>query len=126
MSKNIIGSSDLFDSARFYCRVESKTREFLEDIHATAHNLWGSLEGNTAETDVEWFARILYDAEDRPEGRRWDNEADRVREQFIRLSRTTIQELPRLMSRMANRAKHMAEAAKFALDAHKAKEGRQT
>lgn len=94
----------------------------LESVYAITHNLGGSLEGNTAETDVEWFARVIWEAQNHPEGYRWDNVQDFHREQFIGLARLTLENLPRIMSRMANRCKYMADAAKIAIESSRAVE----
>lgn len=92
----------------------------LDAVYCLTHNLWGSLETNTAETDVAWFARALFEADDSPDGRRWDNVPEATRERYGHAARLAIENLPRLMSRMANRCRWMAEAAKMAIEADRA------
>ncbi len=79
---------------------KEKRTEVIDAVYCEIHNSWGQLEGNTAETDVMWFARWLcngfhhsgYDRLSEDEQRFWNNLAEQC-----------IRGLPMLMSRMETR-----------------------
>lgn len=108
----------IVNGGRTATTCDRKARDVLDAVYCHGHNLWSSLEGNTAETDIEWFAQILFEQSEDRRNWRWENAPEKVRRFWLGLTETTLRELPRLMSRQANRCKHIAEAAKLALEGH--------
>lgn len=117
------GPSELAKDVARYVPARKDREYLLDSIHCATHNLWGTLEGNTAESDVVWFARVLFDANNIYDGRRWDNAEQATRDHWTTVAALTLDNLPRIMSRIASRCKAMAEASKIAIEAHRATKG---
>jgi hypothetical protein len=93
-----------------------QARDAVDALHADHHNLWATLEGNTAESDVRWFARQVYE-ETRREVcepfKRFDDLDDFERSRWERVASACLARLPFLMSRVANRCKAIADATRL-------------
>lgn len=87
-------------------------RNVTDALHAHFHNEWSALEGNTEESDVEWFARTLHetDFDDPHHCLHWDGVPDEVKEKYRHMARLSLRNLPAIASRIANRYKAIRDA----------------
>lgn len=92
--------------------ISVEARHYVTDaVYCTLFNLAGDLEGNTAESDTDWWAYELW-REMHPMGTRWAWEALSVDERahWEKLASVSIERLPFLLSRIANRCRSQATA----------------
>ena len=111
----------------------------LEDAYAVLHNCCQTLLGNTQETDLEWFARVLFDGSNLGVGdiatvpwilgakdweevklrrqqlmgdgpRRWDHLTAEQQEAWRKLARVCLWCLPAFCDRVGNRFAEQAKA----------------
>jgi len=102
--------------------VSYKARcNIVDAIYCEMHNHGYTLEGNTAETDVRWFARNLYQAL-KVGTVNWDMETEETRMDWDRQARVVLTLLPNLMSRMSHRCIAYSRTLKTILEAEKATE----
>jgi hypothetical protein len=110
----------------------------LDAVYCSFSNIAGDLEGNTAEHDVEWFARNLWErfgerrnwpvgpaVEEHLLGRRavcprWDVAGEPEKELWRAIAKTSLDTLPGLMSRVAHRCRAVAAAVNAVLKAERA------
>lgn len=81
--------------------LDEKDRENVIDaVYCELHNTWGTLQGNTAESDVKWFARWLC-AGVHPRGYEWLDEYEQ--HFWDNLAEQCLRGLPMLLDRMVSR-----------------------
>lgn len=92
------------------CKYVSREAEenIVDAILCTFHNEGYALDGNTAQTDVEWFARILFDRRKQFSVPHWDNLDEDTRNMWLERSQDAIDLLPR-MDRIAHRTIHISQ-----------------
>lgn len=84
--------------------VAKETHEcIVEALYSEFNNHGYTLEGNTEETDIVWYAKQIYQV-NKIGSVRWDSETEEEKKVWLKLARTTLDILPNLMSRRANRA----------------------
>lgn len=84
--------------------ASQETRERVADaLYCHLHNTGQTLAGNTQESDVEWFARIMWEDRDRRHGERWDNESETTKGLFREFAALAIKMMPRIQNRIASR-----------------------
>lgn len=117
--------SDLISAALDPLVVAWRT-DLLDALYCEFHNAAGTLEGNTEASDIEWFARRIWEAEDdRRIGWHWESVIDESeRERYRRLARVCLREAVGLMSRMANRLRLQSKAIQTILKAERLAEGK--
>lgn len=77
---------------------------FLDALQSVLHNTAQTLDGNTPESDLEWFAKFLYRAA--PKSRAaWDHLEEAERDLWRGIAKNCLDALPYLMSRIATRYK---------------------
>jgi hypothetical protein len=98
-----MGDKSFLDDALNFCGQEA--RHFVADALAChLHNTGYQLEGNTQDTDVEWFARVIAQRVRSIEvPGQWDMLPPGVKESYRETARAVIDCLPALQQRMANR-----------------------
>jgi len=92
----------------------------LDSVYCSLHNAGNDLQGNTAESDLDWFARELY-ARDR-QVPHWHFEqvlGDAERDHWRRLARLALETLPLLMGRIGSRCERHAQALRGLLQAER-------
>lgn len=96
--------------------------DLLDALYCRFANAVGELTGNTEASDIEWFARRLWEAEDDCRiGWHWEQRIEEdERERYRRWARVVLRELPLLMSRVAHRCQSQAEAIQTILRADRA------
>lgn len=93
--------SQLDDALAFL--TDRKARyHVLDSLACYLHNDGYALDGNTEESDVEWFARNLWEREHERSGR-WEQAPEEEKTRFIRLAQMVIAELPAFQLRIAHR-----------------------
>ena len=90
----------------------------LDIIRREMHNEGYALDGNTAESDERWFARLLCD-KDRHEPNSWDRLRDEQRGEYLKQARNAMECIPALMSRISNRCIRISEAVNTVIKAEK-------
>jgi hypothetical protein len=81
----------------------------LDSLYSYFHNEGYTLQGNTAESDVQWLAQLLY--ETNPGSRAaWDRLSEGEQGKWVETAKHTLDVLPRLAERMANRYLAIAAA----------------
>jgi hypothetical protein len=78
----------------------------VDAVYCELHNRGQQLAGNTPESDVDWFARLIW-AEQHENDPPWhfdDFISGKERQRYIELSEIVIRIMPRLMSRVADRS----------------------
>ncbi len=94
--------------------VGAEARHLVMDaVYCALANSASDLEGNTAETDVNWFAFQIWGEARRDHNNHvWENVlSEDEREHWRTVARACLDRLPFLMSRMANRCRRAAEVA---------------
>lgn len=86
----------------------------IDALFATLHNAAGTLEGNTEESDVEWFADFLA----RGDNRLFSGLEEKDQEEYRRRAFRTLEALPYLMDRIANRYRTRATVLHDMMKAH--------
>lgn len=109
---------DLFSDALDYVSRESRYL-IMDSLYCSLHNNGYQIEGNTAESDVEWFARNLFShlGKGRAQGH-WDNFPDK--DYYRKLAVKTLECLPSLMFRIASRCIEHSKAINTILKAEQA------
>lgn len=103
------GNGDLVERmARYY---------MLDSVACTMHNEGYSLEGNTEESDLRWFARLLYQADG--DRHHWDSVPQDVRDRYLRFAKVTMEAIPSLMARMSARCIRISQAVNTIIKAEK-------
>jgi hypothetical protein len=95
----------------------------LDALHCVLFNTANTLDGNTEQGDMGWFAERLH-SEMRPFGvTRFEELDEDTRAYYFHLARATIQCLPQLLARIEHRCRvqaavvgEMAKAERLALD----------
>lgn len=98
--------------------VERLARYYmLDSVAGEMHNEGYSLEGNTEESDLRWFAQLLY----RADGDRfhWDEVPQDVRDRYLRFAKVTMEAIPSLMARMSARCIRISQAVNTIIKAEK-------
>lgn len=99
--------------------VERLARYYmLDSVACEMHNEGYSLDGNTEESDLRWFARLIYEHEG---GRspRFEDADDKTREHYLRLAELCMKTIPALMSRMSARCIRISQAVNTIIKAEK-------
>lgn len=121
MKKAPDSTDDLFSDSLDFVSREARSM-VLDDLHCTLHNKGYSLEGNTAESDIDWFARNIFahvGGENAPRGH-WENFPEETKERYRLWARQTLNLLPSLMMRMAHRCIWHSQAINTMLKADRA------
>lgn len=98
--------------------VERLARYYmLDSVACEMHNEGYSLDGNTEESDLRWFAQVLY----RADGDRfhWDQVPQDVRDRYLRFAKVTMEAIPLLMGRMSARCIRISQAVNTIIKAEK-------
>ena len=114
----------LFDAALTDIGHEARLNT-LDGIYATLHNAGYSLQGNTEESDLKWFAQRLYDqmANWKPQPRcRWENLTDDQRSECLLMASAVLRVLPLLLGRMSSRCILASQAVRTLLDMERRRE----
>ena len=117
---------DLYEEAIKGSPLDYEERRLLLDsLYCTFHNRTNDLVGNRAESDIVWFARLLWEAEDDMRiGWHFDQVlSTEERSRYLRIAEAALKVLPRLMDRIAHRCNSHAAALRTRLRAeHAAKQ----
>lgn len=98
--------------------VERMARYYmLDSVACEMHNEGYSLEGNTEESDLRWFARLLYEHEGYQS--RFEDAHDDIRKRYLKLAETCMKAIPALMSRMSSRCIRISQAVNTIIKAEK-------
>jgi hypothetical protein len=98
--------------------IEQKARLYMLDaVACEMHNEGYGLQGNTEDSDVRWFARVLYQADGDRE--HWDSTSQDTRDRYIRHAKVTLEAIPSLMARMSNRCIRISKAVNTIIKAEK-------
>lgn len=99
--------------------LERMARYYMLDmIRCEMHNEGYGLEGNTEESDVRWFARLLFESDHHGPGH-WDTVNEDTRKRYLELAQTVIENIPALMSRISSRCIRISEAVNTIIKAEK-------
>lgn len=92
----------------------------LDSLYCTLHNHANDLAGNTAETDLEWFAAKLWEWRTHKPGFHWEQVlTDEEREEWRETARVALEVLPLLMSKIESRCRAYAQAIQTLLAAER-------
>lgn len=107
----------LLDSLDF---VSRDARHLVIDaVYCAIFNAAGDLEGNTEKSDVEWFARQIWqDVSGRVPGR-WEGMTDDNKEFWRKVAKASLERLPYLMGRIAHRCRMYTQAINSLLKAER-------
>ena len=95
---SIFDADNIEKSLNFLSKEDRE--KVLDAVYCEIHNSWGTLKGNTAESDIEWFARWLCDGFS-PRGYQWLDDTEK--RFWNSLAEQSLRGLPMLMSRMEMR-----------------------
>ena len=109
----------LFDKLLEYVGIYQKEM-LLDALYCDLHNVGYEIEGNTAATDLEWFAQSIYERATRKARWAWENETEQERERYRLIAQTAIEELPWLCERMSARLIRQSQLIKTVLESHTA------
>jgi hypothetical protein len=103
-------NTSCLDDALAFCGQRERYR-VADALYCHLHNTGQYLAGNTADTDVEWMARDLYEdwISRRPGPDKWEHAAPEHRSMFDELARVCIEAMPRLQRRIAGRLIEMSK-----------------
>lgn len=101
--------------------ISHQAREYILDaIYCTLHNKGHDLQGNTAESDVSWFAYQLWAELQRdPLLQAWEQLPPEERAHWERVAAASLRRLPFLMDRISHRMLTTKEAINTLLHAEK-------
>lgn len=108
----------LFESPLAGLAPEAR-RDVLDGLYCALNNNGHALLGNTAETDLAWFARRLYDTWGQGVGPPWDGLGQRRRDDWFRIARAALAALPLLMQRVGDRCVLHSRVLGTVLDAER-------
>lgn len=98
--------------------VERLARYYmLDSVACEMHNEGYSLDGNTEESDLRWFARLLYEHDQYYT--RFEDIDKETRERYLKLAETCMRAIPALMSRMSARCIRISQAVNTIIKAEK-------
>lgn len=101
-SDELLGTLDDISQEHRYLVVDAVACEIF--------NLGNNLEGNTEESDLEWFARQIWLREDKMRvAGWWDAMIDSQKEEYLGIARACLEALPYLMLRIAHRCQDYAK-----------------
>lgn len=85
--------------------VSREARNLVIDaVYCELHNKGYELQGNTAESDLDWFAREIWRSHhDGTPPSQWEILKDDEKQRWLELADTSLRVLPRLMERMSHR-----------------------
>jgi hypothetical protein len=91
----------------------------LDAVYCSLFNKAGELEGNTAASDIEWFAQRIWERTRGNAFGNWNNLAEDTREFYREVARASLEALPVLMERIAARCRTQAQAVRTLLEANR-------
>lgn len=90
------------EEAMKYASHEAR-HHVADALYCHLHNTGQSLAGNTQESDVEWFARIMWEQSGRKHGDRWEIELDAVKDNYRKFSALALGNMSKVQERIADR-----------------------
>lgn len=100
--------------------VERLARYYmLDSVACVMHNEGYSLEGNTEESDLRWFARLLYEKDRHGAGPRFEDAPQDIQKRYLQLAETCMKAIPALMSRISSRCIRISQAVNTIIKAEK-------
>lgn len=110
-------TTHMFDKLINY--VGHYNREMLLDaLYCELHNTGYEIDGNTEESDLEWFAQVIYTRATSHPNWRWEHESAEERERYHCMARTAVEQLPVLCERMSARLIRQSQLIKAVLESH--------
>ena len=110
-------TSPLFEQLLDYVGHRQRAM-FLNTLYGELHNVGYDLQGNTEETDLEWFAESIYTSATGQAPWRWDQEDEHEQERYRLMARAAIKQLPGLCERMSARLVRQSQLVKTVMEAH--------
>lgn len=98
--------------------IERMARYYmLDSVACEMHNEGYSLDGNTEASDLEWFARVLYEHDGYQSS--FDTANDEIRKRYLRMAETCLKAIPALMGRVSARCIRISKAVNTIIKAEK-------
>lgn len=98
--------------------VERLARYYmLDSVACEMHNEGYSLDGNTEESDLFWFARLLYEHDGYQSN--FEGAHEDTRKRYFKLAETCMKAIPALMGRMSARCIRISQAVNTIIKAEK-------
>jgi len=112
--------ASFYDKALDFASREVK-HNIIDALVCTFHNEGYSLDGNTDETDVNWFADVLYRATPGTRQSRLSGQSEVEQREWQEKARIAIECFPALASRVSNRMIRLSQMCRTILQEERAR-----